>query len=538
MDKTFAELVDRVMPVGNPDVMKGLAYRDLPKAREYLDSIFSSAAKSFPAGTTYEGSEVCTPREEALYDTRTTNSRRVGDIARSDIRLMKFKLAHNGVPLRTIYYYVPFCGPGGISHLSGNMVHFIPTLQDTVISPSQKGVFLRLARDRINIARLLHSVLENGKTKSRSVIHVPLLHRKPKTAKKVQATTKAATVILHYLLAKFGFTMAMSRYFNIHPLVFDSKKDITGVDLDEYDVFASCGVKPSGFIGNSYVPSDIVVLVKKTETNSDVVSAMCAFFYIADNFVGQFRAKDIDSVNNWRIILGSIIYSGNHGYGKLLDSTTDHLRSLDHYLDQVVDEQLKTMGYHVGDFYGLLVLVMKKYDEWVANVGSATGNGVGGKGLAILSPLLYPITHNIFTTVFEASKANNRKQLDVAALNQIITSKSRPRTVFDLTGDSHPAVSGVSCSGDNMHPNMTSRVAKKQPNAGSSKRVQIDYNMRGEPNMLVNGGILSIRKSDPDPYSIVNMYIRLCPKTNMILPKPEFQDILDEVADGLDQTSH
>lgn len=538
MDKTFAELVDKVMPVANPDVMKGLAFRDLPKAREYLDSIMASAAKSYPEGTTFEGSDVCTPEEEFRYDTRTTNSRRVGDIARSDIRLHRFRLSFNGVPLRPIYYYVPFCAPGGISHLSGNMIHFIPTLQDTVISPSQKGVFIRLARDRINAVRLLHSVLENGRMKSSSVVHVPLLHRKPKTAVKVQATTKAATVLLHYLLAKFGFTTSMSRYFNIHPLVFDSKESIEGIDLDEYDVFTSCGVKPSGFIGNGYIPSEITVLVKKLETNADTVSVMCSFFYIADNFVGQFRAKDIDNVNNWRIILGSIIYSGNHGYGKLLDSTTDHLRSLDHYLDQVIDEQLKTMGYHVGDFYGLLVLVMKKYDEWVANVGSATGNGIGGKGLAVLAPLLYPITHNIFTTVFEASKANNRKVLDVTAINQIITSKSRPRTVFDLTGDKHPAVSSVSCSGDNMHPNMTSRVARKQPNAGSSKRIQIDYSMRGDPDMLINGGVLGIRKSDPDPNSIVNMYIRLCPLTNMILPKPEFDDILDDVADGLDQTNH
>ena len=537
MDITFRRMIDKYMPKANPVVMKGLAYSHLPKAPEYLESIMKSATALFPPGTEYHGSRPCTPTEEFRWVTRASNSRRTADIARSDVRLYMHILSLNGVELRPIYYFVPFCSVGGISHLAGNMIHFMPTQQENVISPSSNGVFARFAKDKINCYSVLHTFLENDKPKTHSVVHSKL-HRDTKNKKKVKATTKALTCLLHYLLAKHGFKLTFAMYFKAHPIVFDSPEQITGVDLDEYDVFRSTGAKPHGFIGNGYVPSDMVVLIRKTEVNTEVLGAVCSFFYILDNFPTSFRSKDLDNTNNWKILLGHINLSGSHSDGMLLETMTKHIWSLDHYLDTVIDDKLKHMGYHVGDFYGFLALMMRNYCTWVANAGVVTHNGVGGKWLDVLYNILYPIQYNIFTLSYEVSRARLKKDLGVTELNKIITTQAKPKTIYRLT-DASPAVTTVSSPSDLLYPKITSKLAKPTPPGGKAgKRLQIDSSKRGSPKSLTTGAILQITKSSTDPDAVANMFLNLDSITGQILPKESFSLIINDIEESLDQTTH
>src|SRR5687768_11868342 len=99
MDRELARLIDADTPKINPQIGNGLAVEHMKQCEKYLDDVFKAAAKGFPEGLLYLGSERCTPQEEFDENTKIKGNKRVFDVARSDIYMVKYLFSYKGVPL-------------------------------------------------------------------------------------------------------------------------------------------------------------------------------------------------------------------------------------------------------------------------------------------------------------------------------------------------------------------------------------------------------------------------------------------------------
>ena len=158
----MSELMSANTPELNRAVVDGLAVLYMNNAEAYVDRVFASAAQSFPEGLVYLGYERCTPNEEYNEITKIKNNKRIFDLAKSDLYLLKFKFAFQGKQLPDRYIYLPYVNDGACFRLGGAMFHITPVLSDKVISPGINSIFVRLLRDKIVFKRCYHTFVVDG----------------------------------------------------------------------------------------------------------------------------------------------------------------------------------------------------------------------------------------------------------------------------------------------------------------------------------------------------------------------------------------
>jgi hypothetical protein len=531
MNRLFAKMVDRYTPQVNDEVMNGLACTYMKKAEEYVDEVFRSAAQSFPEGLEYTGYERCTPLEEYEEVTRPRNNKRSYDIAKSDIYLVKYRFSYMGTPLLSRHIFLPYVLDGGILSLGGSKYHITPVLSDKVISPGIDTVFVRLLRDRCIFKRCYHSMVVNGRRETSHVVWSQL-YRKLKAGKKVAATTKANTSMVHYLFAKLGFTETFKRYVGFVPIAIDGAVDLNKYPTSDWVILESSKVKPKTFISEFYTGTNIKLLVPREQWTNEVKGLCIGFFYIVDHFPTRFKASPeyLDNTSLWMITLGHIIFSGIFGENKLYTSIKEHFISLDDYVDPIIMTKLKESGYVVNDFYGLLMLIIGNFNNLILD-NSNTGNSMYGKSLEVLSYVLYDITSSIFRVNFSLGKLATKKPLSENDIIKTFNKEMKQGDIFKITSGKIFTES-VSYSGDHKYFKITSKIAEQEstPGAtrGKSKRRSIGIDKHLDISMIEAGSVLFISKSNPSPTNRINPFVKINLATGTIYPNPEFDVIREQ----------
>lgn len=528
MHHLFARLLEATTPKVNDAVMKGLATLYMQNAEQYIDNVFRSAARSFPKGLVYSGYERCTPEEEFAEVTKVKNNKRIYDLAKSDLYLVKYKFTFNDVPLPDRYVYLPFVGEAGIFSLGGSLFHITPVLSDKVISPGFDSIFVRLLRDKIIFKRCYHSLIIDGVRETTHVIWSQI-YRKPRDNKKVPVTTKAMTTIPHYLFAKFGFTETFRRFAGSVPVVGGAEINETNYPRDNWVICESSQVKPKTYIESFYDPTTIRLAVRSDMWTPTMKALVVGFFYVVDHFPSRFKPEYLDSQSNWMILLGHIVFSGLYGENKLFTSIQEHFLSLDDYVDTIVVEKLKENKYEVDDFYDLLALILGIFNNLVLD-SEHSSLSMYGKSLEVLYYALYDITAGIFKVNFRLSKLASKKPLIEKDVIETFNKNMKPGAVFGLSSGKIISES-VSCSGDHMYPKITSRITEQEglPGAarGKSKRLVVGEDKHIDVSMVEAGSALFLSKSNPTPTNRVNPYVIIDQATGTILPNPKFKEVRD-----------
>lgn len=529
MHHLFAELVSKNTPPVNDAVMKGLATLYMSKSEEYIDTVFRSASRSFPAGLQYLGYERCTPAEEYAEITKVKNNKRTFDIAKSSVYLMKYKFAFQGVPLPDRYIQLPYVEDAGILYLGGAPFHLTPVLSDKVISPGFDSIFVRLLRDKIIFKRCYHSLFIDGVRETTHVIWSQI-YRKPRDNKNVPITTRAVTTIPHYLFAKFGFTETFRRFAGFVPVVGESEITEEHYPKDNWIICESSQVKPKSFIGDFYPPSTIRLAIRRDMWTPITKALVVGFFYVVDHFPDRFKPGYLDSQSLWMILLGHIVFSGLYGENKLFTNINEHFMSLDDYVDTIVTEKLRENDYEVNDFYELLALILSIFNNLVLhNENSALS--MYGKSLEVLYYAHYDITAGIFKVNFRLSKIASKKELTMKDVVETLNKNMKMGAVFGLSSGKIIAES-VSYSGDHMYPKITSKITEQESSPsgtrGKSKRLVVSEAQHIDVSMVEAGSILFLSKSNPTPTNRVNPYVLLDLATGTILPNPKFKELRDK----------
>jgi len=528
LNRLFAKLLDAYTPKANPDVMNGLACLYMKKAEEYVNAIFKSASRSFPAGLTYDGYERCTPYEEFAEITKIKNNKRSIDLAKSDIYLVKYKFSYNGDPIPDRFIYLPFVNEAGIFSLGGAMFHITPVLSDKVISPGIDNIFVRLLRDKIIFKRCYHSLIIDGIRETTHVVWSQI-YRRPRDNKKVPVTTKALTTIAHYIFAKYGFSKTFEKYAGFVPIVGEEDINETTYPKDKWIICESSQVKPKTFISDFYTPSNLRLAIPKHKWNSITKSLVVGFYYIVDHFPTRFKPNYLDNIALWKILLGHIVFSGLYGENRLHESINEHFISLDDYVDSIVIEKLKENNYHINDFYDLLALIIENFNVFILD--NANSSSIYGKNLEVLYYMLYDITSGIFRINFKLSKQATKRPITKEDIIKIFNKNLTIGAVYSLASGKIITES-VSYSGDHKYPKITSKMTEQEglPGAsrGKSKRVTVDESKYIDVSKAEAGSLLFISKSNPAPTSRINPYIHIDLTTGTILSNPEFDEIRNE----------
>lgn len=351
MDEQIVALVKASVPAINPDIANGLAVKHMKQTAEYINAVFEVVSKNFPPELKYLGCDTCTPEEEFSFGTAKKNSKRQFDVARSDMFLMKFFFSFNDVPLKAPRFaYLPFVTDAGAMVLNGTRYFVTPTLSDTTFSPSEKGVFIKLLRDRLNFERTPYHILMDETPVTIQIAH-SMIHHNTQKNKEYRPSIKASCTLAHYLFCKYGVEETFKKFVGITPMIGTDEtitEDIYPNDC--WTIFRSRKVKPLGYGKHKYFGiNNIVIAIPKNKVNKVSMGLIGGFFYVTDYFPESMRAEWVNDISVWRIILGVILFGDQMHTGRIIEEIADHINSLDDYVDSIVHEKLKRDGYKCED---------------------------------------------------------------------------------------------------------------------------------------------------------------------------------------------
>ena len=528
MDKLLLDRIKADTPPLNRDIAQGLAVKHVPFAEEYIDSVWKAVAKDFPKGLEYKGCSRCTPFEEFYNEPKRKNDRKMVEIARSDIYLMRYDFRYNGVDLPPRYLFLPFVREAGSMVLGGPTYFVSPILSDIILSYEQDNVFVKLLRDRFTLRRANHNVVIDNKIETAPVVW-SMIHHGNTAQRRAPKSVKANCSLFHYLLCRYGFTETMKKFGNCHPVLFNDNVDPKEYPAQDWVIVKSTQFKPKTIPYRfSYAPSELRVAVRREEFTPLVKSMLVAFFYIVDNFPMRVLPEYVDNVRLWKILLGHLIFGSESSEGKLHDDIDEHIRSLDEYIDSIMQARFKDIGYNIKDIYQFFVVVIENFNDWLLSA-KTKANSLYDKELSVLLDLLMPITSSIFTLHFKLKKAVKKgltEKETISTFNKYL----KPRVIFKLTAQVN-GVNNVSYSGDNKCMKITSTIVPQKSTGGTNGKDAENLNdptKRLHVSFAEVGSYINLSDSNLTGENRINLHVQLNDR-GKIIRDPNLKKLLDGV---------
>jgi len=544
MDTGLKVLMQQDTPHLNPDLANGLAVKHMREAEAYVDSVFRAVARGFPQGLTYLGGRRCTPEEEYNEITKRRGSRRVFDVARSDIYLMEYSFKFNGEVLKR-YIFLPFVSDGGVIFLSGSRFIVSPVLADRVISITDKNIFMRLGRAKVTFERESQTYQANfEKVPGRPAWHMEtvqvawslIYNRNPKYLD-VKPEIQAHTTLVHYLFCKFGFEETFKTFGGFVPVV-GNHETITEEKYPSSEwvickTATTSKMKPKTYRRKLYTPTNIRLAVRKEQYTAMAKNLICGFFYVVDHFPNRILPDPayLESTRLWRTLMGHILFSSNISEGKLADDVNDHIGSLDQYIDEVTRAKFSEINIPIDNLYQLFGIVIENFNEWLLGAADRI-NSMYDKELSVLYYVLYDVTSQINNFYFKLTAAS-KKELTVKDIENIMQSTLKQGAIFALN-KKHGEVSTIASAGDNKAIKLTAILI---PQASTSKTAgrkeggaMTDPSKHLHVSVAEIGQYSNLPKSEPSGRSRLNQMVRTDAR-GMVLRNPELAELLDNVQD-------
>lgn len=535
ISERLARYMDEVTPPINPDTANGLAVIQLEPNRvlKMLETVQRNAAKSFPPGLTFVGVERVYPEEEYRMSTAQRSSKRMFDIAPTDIYPIRFRFEYEGEPLQPRYIYVPFCRQAGQMYFNGAKYMLAPVHNDIVFSVSHNSIFVRFLRDKITFERLDYGYMTSGgRTELQHVVFAPI-YRGKGTARPV----KAKTCMMHYLLCKFGFEQTWKQFAGFVPEYGDeSTINEASHPSKDWVVAYSRAIKPRVINNAAWTVPTLRLAIPREYYTQNVKLMLAGFFYIVDHFPHRTTPRWIESAKGdrdtyiWRIFLGHMNLEPGHSEIAMMEKMTSHIRSVDDYVDGFVTRQLREIGHDVSDTYDLLNLIMLRFSDWL-NESVQNINSMYGKELNIPYFLLFNITRAMFDTMYELNqRLNIRRSLSAKDIENIFNSKFFPN-LFKRANRTCGAMINEPVANDNMAIRLTQIIVpqnKSDKSRPTSKTVDLNHaSLKLHPSLASVGAYRNPPKSAPRGDARWNHH---CPldSTFRIQEDPELKPLLDQ----------
>lgn len=531
MNKFLLDRIKADTPPLNPDIANGLAVKYVPYSEAYIDSVWKAVAKDFPKGLEYKGCARCTPFEEFYNEPRKKNDRKMVEIARSDIYLMRYDFSYNGTDFSR-FLFLPFTREAGAITLGGPTYFISPVLSDIILSYEQDNVFVKLLRDRFTLRRINHNVMIDNRLETVPVVWSMIYHVNS-NQKKIPKSVKAECTLMHYLLCRYGFTETFSKFGNCTPVLSMEPFDPKQYPAQDWVIVKSSQFKPKTVPYRfAYIPSELRVAVPRKDFTPIMKSMLAAFFYIVDYFPMRVLPEYVNSVRLWKVLLGHLIFGSVASEGKLHDDVDEHIRSLDEYVDAIMQARFHDIGLNVKDIYHFFVIAIENFNDWLLSA-KTKANSLYDKELSVLLDLLMPITSGIFTLHFKLKSAAKKGLTEKEVINTF-NKHLKPRVIFKLTAQIN-GVSNMSYSGDNKCMKITATIVPQKSTGGGSDR---DSQNLDDPTKRLHvsfaevGSFINLSDSNLTGENKINPHLRLDDRCK-IIRDPEKIKMLDQIQERI-----
>jgi hypothetical protein len=539
MDAELARHIKGETPYLNPDLANGLAVKHIPDVAAYIDSIFRALAKGFPDGFSFVRSEPCSPQQDFDELTKKKNgSKRYYDVARSMLSMTAYIFKYRNDEIRR-YLQLPFVDDAGVLHLGGSRFVISPVLSDRVMSVDLSSIFIRFNRGKVTFERTPQYFRANDVQETVDVVHGKIYNRPTKQNAMNKPTVKGNTTLVHYLFCKFGVHETFRRFAGAVP-EFGTSEEINHRSHPpaEWVICESSGIKPRGVGDKIWVPSPIRLAVRREQYTTAMKNYIAGLYYILDHFprrvdVSLFTdEKFFNHTGRWRVLMGYLIFGGNIMEGHLHDNVSDHIGSLDEYVDEIMRVKFREIKVPVEDIYQFFGVLIEHFNQWLIE-GADKINSLYDKELGILYYVMEDVTIMINTFYFKLiasakSKRELNKDLKKEDIVDLMNKFLRPGKIYSIT-KMHQEVSTTSCSGDNKAFKITSMMV---PQAKTSRRAgRSDSGAMTDPAKILHvsvaeiGGYANMPKSDPSGHSRINLYAQI-DRFGVVLQNPELVPIL------------
>lgn len=545
-DPALGRFMDDTMPHFNEELVRGFAVSQIPLAESYVDMLFTAVAKSFPPELTYHGGRRCTPAEEYREVTKKKNQKTpkknpksTYDIARSDVFMMQYDFRYRGNKLPPRFLYLPFVTDGGHITISGSRFTISPVLADRVISVLEESIFVRLIKTRLMFYRLSQHFMLDGEDVATHVVYSKV-YQKPTTKDRSDFTRVTANATMpHYLFCKYGFTRTFKEFGGCAPVVgYSDTINVKNYPPSEWHIVNSVRIlnnePPVGRNGNFYEASKICVAVRKADYERSIVKSLLGgFFYVLDFFPERIKPEYFDKQSEttmWIRLLGHIVAPGSTSEGKLLKEMDDHMRSLDEYIDAIVQTQLAKIGVNVDNVYQLFAYLTERFNQMLLG-GQSKLSSMYDKELNVIYFVMYDISKAIVELGFRMMKLSEKADLAekevVAAFTSLVRAGliySINKTVGSVTTNSYP--------GDNMALKITTLLVPQQSSNKKAKGREptqlSDPINRLHVSLADVGGYANLPKSAPSGHFRLN-HFAVTNEDNVVLQNPKYSKLLNSV---------
>lgn len=562
MDPALRAFIRDDMPPFNEKIAEGFAVSQIPMAQHYVDTLFNSIKETFPPGLEYLGSRRCSIREEYLEATKRhnqkatkTSQRSSYDIAHSNVYMMRYDFAYKGVRLKPRYLYLPYVDDGGFITISDSRYTISPVLADRVISVMRKTIFVRLIKTRFNINRISqHFMLDDYETYAH-VVWSKIHQKKVVRDKTDPDNVTAESTLAHYLFCKYGVLQAFKDFAGCDVVIGDAEN----ITKEKYppEQWTICRTTRTAEMGHpnsrghasrsgAYRPTKLRIAVPKHQMNATVHNLIGAFYYIADRFpdrvqhlqsylVKQDAVKLGHEKLMWILILGHLVAPGSSP-GKVTKEMESHMRSLDEYIDPIVREQLKNIGYNVDNVYQLFARMIADFDPLLL-ANRKKLSSMYDKELNVLYFVLFDISRAIMELGFRMLKLCEEVSLTPEKINHVFGNHIRTGAIFHIYKSSG-AVSANSYPGDNKVMKITTLLVPQQ-HTNKMNRKKGGLQLRDPINQLhisvvEVGGYSNLPKSQPSGHFRINPFVGLT-LDNVIMRNDSFIEIYDQAQAAIEK---
>lgn len=536
-------------PVIDPRIGDGISYSESGKIPAFIDRVLRINSASFPKGMVYKGLRKATPLEGYKYQTRPLNNIRRYDINRNDIRMYVFDFEFNGTPMSK-YIYLPFISRHGFMHMNGVKYVVSPVIADGIMTIKPNSIFVKLIKTKLWFERFVTQIVVDG-VREYVPIYFSKIHHKESDGSAGGRMIKMKPTLVHYLCCKYGLTKTLDLFglSNVQMVdIQEFKQNPDKYPKEDWVVIESTGKKPARTYSYMlYTPMQYLFLVPRQqyEAISTSPSVMGTLIYILEHFPSP-RRMNPDTINNidaWRLMLGESIRSSDEHYAVIKNAMDKHMISLDEYVDEMVHDDFKRIGFvQIDSVYKLFIFIVQNFNLMVSEVNKiATSNSFYGKQLQVLQFLLFNIVKAINRCYFELNSLRieqdrdpnkNIKDDDIRKiLNNI-----RPEEIMRIK--EHAEIIPVEDPTD-LPLLKLGRIVVPQEKSDKLRTAKTSFDVNSPENklnasLIEAGAALDMAKADPAGRNRINLFVNLSDDLT-IIHNPKLEPIMSELRDKLGQ---
>lgn len=530
IDLNLLKLVDATMPRLNYDLCNGLAAKQVNEEVEaYMNDIIRSAAESFPPGLKYVSCKRCTPLEQFKEISRPPTPKRGFDLSRSDVYLMKYMFTLHGVDLRPQYIFLPFVNDGGLMYLMGTLYKITPVIGGRIYNVEKGCIYMPTPKARMGFHKREISVMLNNHVVNTVCICTSLFN-----IKKEEARSKLNSTLMHYILAEYGLTVAMSKLFKSDIMVGHAELD--NLPMSEWMVYRSKQIFSSARKAGNIPVTDIRIAVPVSQYTKGLDGIIGTVFYIIDNSSESITLNDLDNPQIWLLVLDRFIFNTIRTEKSQYEKMQSHHALISRIIDPITKRILAQDNIFCENIFDLFAYMIVNFQDIIIH------NDVGSmynQELTTVKHLMYHVVYNIFIVMYALHKMPP-ELITVEKVNKIFTTQLRRNKIFTVSG--HGELTAESIATDCKIYSATCNIISYSKAIGAAgakrkKKTYIDGTLLLHPSQCEVGTYLMMTKADCTGRSKANPFMYFSRKW-IIAPRPELKPLIANLTELLSKRSN